>query len=126
MLGHCQTVCVHPVFPFGKDEPTKLVLAELAKRNIKADVCKQEQAVELYFYPLNVSLDTGETFFSVNVQSTSSGIVGTVSTAKLHWDDQVWVVSVHPWGQEDSTKRELGFSLKSQVKKIAKWLNRGA
>lgn len=118
-------VCVRPVFPFGKEEPTKLVLAELAKKHITAQVCTdKEQAIELYFYPLWLSLDSGETLFSISAQPTSTGVIGTISTAKPHWNDQVWVVSVHPWGEEESVKRQLGFGLKSQVGAVAKWLHK--
>lgn len=118
-------VCVRPVFPFGKEEPTKVVLAQLAKHHISAQVCSdKEQQTEIYFYPLQISLDSGESFFYVSAQPTTTGVIGTVSNAKISWNSQVWVVSVHPWGEEDSIKRQIGFGLKSQIGAVAKWINK--
>lgn len=120
-----RSVCVRPTFPFGKEAPTQMVLAELAKHNIQAQVCTdKEQAIELYFYPLNISQDSEQTFFYISALPTSTGVVGDISTSKPHWNDQVWVVSVHPWGDEESIKRQMGFSLKSQIGKVAKWIGK--
>jgi len=118
-------VCVRPVFPFGNEEPTKLVLQELAKKHIDAQVCSdKEQAIELYFYPLSLSFDSDETLFSISASPTSTGVIGTISTTTMHFNNQVWVVSVHPWGTQDSVRRQTGYSLKSQVRAIAKWINK--
>lgn len=118
-------VCIRPVFPFGKEQPTQMVLAELAKRNIQATVCgEQPQPIEIYFYPLDLSLTSDETTFWISAQPTSTGVTGVISTYRNHWNEQVWVVSVHPWGGEESSKRLLGFGLKSQTGKLAKWIKK--
>ena len=126
VAGHAQTICVRPIFPFGdKQAATKLVLQELLKKHVSAIPCGEKpESIEVYFYPLRLDLSSDQTTVWVSEQQTSTGVVATVDASRPECKATIWVFSMHPNGQEESTHRVQGAGLRSQAGKIGKWLAR--